>query len=143
MNTNLTLIGYTRVSRVGDRGGDSFISPEVQREKIAGYAAAHGHTISEWITGLCAGSEFRLIEKLGYEIHRMLRERLPREARIEVRVTKERPPIENLDGVLEAIERGHNVDPLHPVLQCQKRLPGDLDPHGNAISPGRLHPLQH
>lgn len=54
-------------------------------------------SISRWITELCQGSEFRLIEKLGYEAHRMLRARLPESARIEVKVTKERPPIENLE----------------------------------------------
>ena len=34
----MRLIGYIRVSRVGGRGGDSFISPKEQRSKIAAYA---------------------------------------------------------------------------------------------------------
>ena len=41
----MNLISYIRVSRVGGREGDSFISPEVQRERIEQYAQAHGHTV--------------------------------------------------------------------------------------------------
>jgi site-specific DNA recombinase len=44
----MDLDGYTRVSRVNGREGDSFISPDVQREKIAGYAKALGHRIVDW-----------------------------------------------------------------------------------------------
>jgi DNA invertase Pin-like site-specific DNA recombinase len=46
------LIGYIRVSRVGGREGDSFISPEVQRERLHGYAKAHGHTVIVTISDL-------------------------------------------------------------------------------------------
>jgi site-specific DNA recombinase len=42
---NMKLDGYIRVSRVGGRSGDSFISPEVQREQIARYAQLHGHEV--------------------------------------------------------------------------------------------------
>lgn len=42
---SLRLDGYVRVSRVGGRGGDSFISPAVQRERIEAWATAHGHRI--------------------------------------------------------------------------------------------------
>jgi DNA invertase Pin-like site-specific DNA recombinase len=42
---NQTLVGYTRVSQVGGREGESFISPELQKEAIRGYAAAHGHKV--------------------------------------------------------------------------------------------------
>jgi hypothetical protein len=35
----MRLDGYVRVSRVGGREGESFISPEVQRDRIAAYAA--------------------------------------------------------------------------------------------------------
>lgn len=48
----MRLIGYVRVSRVGGREGDSFISPDVQRERIEALAHAHGHTISDWQTDL-------------------------------------------------------------------------------------------
>jgi DNA invertase Pin-like site-specific DNA recombinase len=43
----LTLDAYVRVSQVRGRGGDSFISPTVQRERIAAWAAAHGHRIGK------------------------------------------------------------------------------------------------
>jgi DNA invertase Pin-like site-specific DNA recombinase len=43
-------IGYIRISRVGGRSGESFISPDVQRERIAAYATAHGHTIVDYVT---------------------------------------------------------------------------------------------
>jgi site-specific DNA recombinase len=40
--------GYIRVSRVAGREGESFISPEVQRQKIAGWAELHGVEIVRW-----------------------------------------------------------------------------------------------
>lgn len=40
--------GYIRVSRVGGRAGDSFISPSVQREQIEGWANMRGVTIDAW-----------------------------------------------------------------------------------------------
>src|SRR3954453_20270306 len=43
----MTLDAYVRVSSVRGRGGDSFISPAVQRERIAAWAAAHGHRIAK------------------------------------------------------------------------------------------------
>src|SRR5919197_5391093 len=43
----LRLVGYVRVSRVGGRNGDSFISPAVQRQQIAAYAKANGHEVTE------------------------------------------------------------------------------------------------
>lgn len=48
----MRLVGYIRVSRVGGREGDHFISPAVQRERVAQLAGAHGHTITEWIEDL-------------------------------------------------------------------------------------------
>lgn len=39
--------GYVRVSRVGAREGDSFLSPELQAEKVARLAAEHGYRIVE------------------------------------------------------------------------------------------------
>jgi len=44
----MRLDGYIRVSRVGGRSGDSFHSPDLQREAIQGWAAAHGHEIVQW-----------------------------------------------------------------------------------------------
>ena len=40
--------GYVRVSRVAGREGDSFISPDVQRERIEGWAKLRGVTIAAW-----------------------------------------------------------------------------------------------
>ena len=44
----MRLIGYVRVSRVAGREGDSFISPELQRQKISALAAAHDHVVVDW-----------------------------------------------------------------------------------------------
>lgn len=40
--------GYVRVSRVGGRSGESFISPDVQRQQIEGWAAMRGTRIGVW-----------------------------------------------------------------------------------------------
>jgi site-specific DNA recombinase len=48
----MRLLGYIRVSQVKGREGDSFISPDVQRERIAAQASAGGHTILDWIDDL-------------------------------------------------------------------------------------------
>lgn len=42
----LKLDAYVRVSKVAGRSGQSFISPEVQREQIERWAQAHGHMLS-------------------------------------------------------------------------------------------------
>ena len=43
-----TVDGYVRVSRTAGREGESFISPEVQRGKIEGWAQLHGVEIVRW-----------------------------------------------------------------------------------------------
>jgi site-specific DNA recombinase len=48
----MRLDGYIRVSRVAGRGGESFISPKVQRETIEAYAGLHDHEIVHWGTDL-------------------------------------------------------------------------------------------
>jgi DNA invertase Pin-like site-specific DNA recombinase len=48
----MRLVGYVRVSRVGGREGDSFISPAVQRERIEKYAQAQDHTVVGWFEDL-------------------------------------------------------------------------------------------
>jgi site-specific DNA recombinase len=45
-------VGYVRVSDVGGRSGDSFQSPEVQREAIAALAARHGIEVTRFETDL-------------------------------------------------------------------------------------------
>lgn len=48
----MRLVGYVRVSKVGAREGDSFVSPAEQRERIAALATAGGHTVVEWVEDL-------------------------------------------------------------------------------------------
>jgi site-specific DNA recombinase len=43
-----TADGYVRVSRTAGRAGESFIAPEVQRQKIAAWAELHGVEIVQW-----------------------------------------------------------------------------------------------
>lgn len=43
-----TADGYIRVSRRGGREGESFISPDVQRQKIAAWAELHDVEILQW-----------------------------------------------------------------------------------------------
>ncbi len=45
-SAGLQLDAYIRVSKVGGRAGDSFISPTVQRERIESWAQAHEHTLT-------------------------------------------------------------------------------------------------
>lgn len=46
----MKLEGYVRVSRVGGRAGDGYISPSVQRDSIEAYATEIGGEIVEWHT---------------------------------------------------------------------------------------------
>jgi site-specific DNA recombinase len=48
----MRLIGYIRVSDVRGRQGDSFITTEVQRDRIEAQARAGGHVVVEWIEDL-------------------------------------------------------------------------------------------
>lgn len=48
MPGRIQLDGYVRVSRVGGRGGDSFISPDVQREQIERWAQLRDVDIVAW-----------------------------------------------------------------------------------------------
>ena len=54
MKTKRASVGYVRVSRVGGRGGDSFLSPDLQREEIARAAAREGLEVAEIIEELDA-----------------------------------------------------------------------------------------
>src|SRR4029453_14194461 len=44
----MQLDAYIRVSRTAGREGESFISPQSQKEAIEGYAASKGWTIAQW-----------------------------------------------------------------------------------------------
>ena len=48
MPKSRTADAYIRVSRVGGRTGEGFISPEVQRQRIQNWADASGVEILEW-----------------------------------------------------------------------------------------------
>lgn len=48
----MKLDGYCRVSSVRGREGESFLSPDLQRQQIAGWANLHGHQIVAWYTDL-------------------------------------------------------------------------------------------
>jgi site-specific DNA recombinase len=42
------LDGYIRVSRVGGRSGDAFISPGEQKKRVQAWAKSQGHSIAKW-----------------------------------------------------------------------------------------------
>ena len=44
------LCGYIRVSRVGGREGEGYISPDLQRQAISAYAAEMGGEVARWFT---------------------------------------------------------------------------------------------
>ena len=48
MTPRRTADGYIRVSRRAGREGESFISPELQRKKIADWAKLHEVEILNW-----------------------------------------------------------------------------------------------
>src|SRR5215203_2661076 len=48
----MTVDGYIRVSRVGGRTGESFISPDEQRRAIEAYASANRIEVGEWFKDL-------------------------------------------------------------------------------------------
>lgn len=52
--SGVKVIGYVRVSRVGGREGDSFISPALQREQIEAVARREGLTVARVIEELDA-----------------------------------------------------------------------------------------
>jgi DNA invertase Pin-like site-specific DNA recombinase len=48
----MKLDGYIRVSQVGGRAGESFLSPDLQGKQIESWATLHGHEIVAWHTDL-------------------------------------------------------------------------------------------
>lgn len=57
------LDGYVRVSRVGGRGGESFVSPDLQEERIRSYARSRGVEV---------GTIYRELDRSGADEHRPL-----------------------------------------------------------------------
>ena len=66
----VTADGYIRVSRVAGREGESFISPEVQRKKIEGWAELHNVEIVHWWTELDASGAQRDRPKFQHALER-------------------------------------------------------------------------
>lgn len=60
------LDGYVRVSRVGGRSGQRFISPEVQEEQIRAYARARGREV---------GTVFHELDRSGTTFRRALEDK--------------------------------------------------------------------
>jgi DNA invertase Pin-like site-specific DNA recombinase len=66
LSEHLSMDGYVRVSRVGGRRGERFISPAVQRELIESWAAMHGARVLEVFEELDESggrADRRLLEK--------------------------------------------------------------------------------
>ncbi len=54
--------------------------------------------MSDWIRKVCALKEYQLIEKLAFDVFRVLRERMPPRVDLWLEATKERPPVADLIG---------------------------------------------
>lgn len=117
----MKLDGYIRVSRVGGRNGDTFISPEVQREQIEQWAAMRGASILAWHTDLdVSGGKLKrpgldaLLQRLrdgetgGIAVARL--DRLSRAGVADALKLVE--GIHELGGAIAAIDLG--IDPLTP-----------------------------
>jgi DNA invertase Pin-like site-specific DNA recombinase len=91
-----------RVSRVGARGGESFILPDVQRETIARVAAAKGLEVVEWFEDLDAsGGKY---EREGFQRALELAEAGDVEAVVVARLTRFARSVLDTHRALERIE---------------------------------------
>jgi dihydroneopterin aldolase len=64
--------------------------------------------ISEKILKICNLREYRLLEKLGWDVYSALRESLPKTIQLSVQATKEKTPIKALqDGAKFSITDGY------------------------------------
>jgi site-specific DNA recombinase len=110
----MELLGYVRVSRVGGREGESFISTDVQRERIEGYARSQGHAVVEWETDLDQpGSR---IERPGFQraleavergqVEGIIVAKLDRFARSVAGAAKALERLEAVNGTLVAVDVG-------------------------------------
>jgi hypothetical protein len=73
VTTKAKAVGYVRVSRVGSRGGDSFLSPDLQREQIAAAARREGLDVVEVLEELDASGGDASREKWNEAIARVER----------------------------------------------------------------------
>lgn len=97
-------IGYVRVSRVGGRGGESFISPDVQREAIEAKARERGLELVGWETDLDqSGGKF---EREGFQRALDAVEAGEAGAIVVARLTRFARSVLDTHRALERIERG-------------------------------------
>jgi dihydroneopterin aldolase len=54
--------------------------------------------LSEQIKRICQLQEYQLIEKLGWDAFAAVKEILPQDTKLWLRLVKEKPPVENLEG---------------------------------------------
>jgi site-specific DNA recombinase len=110
----MRLIGYIRVSRIAGREGESFISPQLQKERIEALAAAQGHIVTDWREDLDQpGSKW---ERPGFqaaleaveagEADGIAVARLDRFARSVADAARAVERLEAADGVLVAVDLG-------------------------------------
>ena len=62
--------GYVRVSSTRGRGGDTFISPEQQRDQITRWAELRGATIDTWHEDLDVSGKQTVRPGLDLALHR-------------------------------------------------------------------------
>lgn len=123
------MTGYIRVSRVAGRDGESFISPDVQRKQIEGWAAMSGVEIVDWQQDLDVSGGKRnrpgldaFMEALkANETHGIVVARLDRLSRLGVGdalgLVEE---IHDLGGSIAAIDLG--IDPTTPFGELAMTL---------------------
>jgi DNA invertase Pin-like site-specific DNA recombinase len=126
------LIGYTRVSRVGDREGETFISPDVQREQILAGGIAHGHEIIGWEEDLNRSGKdldrpgieaaFRWVEAGAAD--GIATARLDRFARTTIHIASGVERLEKAGGVLVALDVG--LDTSTPTGKLMRGMMGLL-----------------
>lgn len=111
------LDGYVRVSRVGDRGGESFISPDLQEERIRSYAEARGFSIGLVLHELDrSGTDLErpqlrlLMERIaGHQSGGLIVARLDRFARSALGALRTFREIEGAGGLFISVEDGFDT----------------------------------
>lgn len=117
----MKLDGYVRVSRVGGRSGERFISPEVQRERIAAHAKANGHKVARIHEDLDLpgthsarpGLQDALTRVEAKKVDGLLVAKLDRFGRSAIDVHRNLERITGADGVLLAAAEG--IDTSTPI----------------------------
>lgn len=128
----MKLVGYLRVSRLGDREEDdeSFISPALQRERCEGWATALNHEIVSWVEDLDVSGKTPPRERPGYakafeaveagEAEGIICARLDRFSRSVHGALDALHELEEAGGVLLAVDV--QLDPTTPSGQLMRGL---------------------